>query len=307
MKKLYGVTVALITPMLENTQEVDYDTLARHVEWLIQKGVNCIYCCGTDAEMYHLTIEERKKIAEVVVTTANKRIVVYVHCGAMLESDTLLLVKHAEMIGVDGIGVITPSYFPTNDKELERYYVEIAHSVKQDFPVYIYNIPQLSANDIKPEVVQKIANACPNVVGIKYNYPNINQTFDYTLINEGSFSVLQGDDRVLPAWLSIGCAGTVAGSANVFPEPLVACYHSFINGNLNDALYYSRIAAECVDALQGDNIAYFKEGLNIRGIHVGTMRKPLLKLDDNEVWNLRKKMETISHKYQLPLQINQER
>lgn len=303
MKKLFGITVALITPISENTQEIDYNALTLLVETLIKKGVNCIYCCGTDAEMYHLTIEERKKIAERVVQTAQNRVVVYVHCGAMLESDTLELAHHAEMIGADGIGIVTPSYFPTTDKELERYYVKIANSVNRNFPVYVYNIPQLSVNDIKPEVVQKIANQCPNVVGIKYNYPDINQTFDYTMINNGTFSVLQGDDRVLPAWLALGCAGTVAGSANVFPEPLVASYRAFQTGNLKQALAYARVAAECVDLLHGDNIAYFKAGLNIRGLEVGGMRRPLLELDKKQLQELNQKIETLSQKYQLPMNI----
>lgn len=167
MKKLYGVTVALITPMSKDGRQVDYAALTKLVEMLIEKGVNCLYCCGTDAEMYHLTVEERQRIAEAVVKTARHRVVVYVHCGAMLEQDTFLLASHAKRIGADGIGVVTPSYFPTNEEELEHYYVKIARFVGNDFPVYIYNIPQLAVNDIKPATVQKIARVCPNVVGIK--------------------------------------------------------------------------------------------------------------------------------------------
>lgn len=301
MKKLYGITVPLITPMSNDGKEVNYDALARLVEILIQKGINCLYCCGTDAEMYHLTIEERKRIAELVVKVARGRVVVYVHCGAMMENETLLLAHHAELIGADGIGLVTPAYYKVDNEELERYYIKVASQVKNTFPIYVYNIPQLSVNDIKPSVVQRIARRCPNIIGIKYNYPNIDQTFDYTMINDGTFSVLQGDDRVLPAWLAIGCMGTVAGSANVFPEPLVACYRAFMHGNLQEALLYSRMAAECVDALEGDNIAYFKAGLNIRGVNVGTVRSPLLGLNDMEFENLRKKLDNIARKYHLPL------
>lgn len=298
MKKLYGITVALITPM-DESEKVDYNTLKQLVNTLIKKGINCIYCCGTDAEMYHLTIEERKKIAETVVATVQGRVTVYVHCGAMMEKDTLELVEHAQKIGADGIGVITPSYFPTDDRALERYYTKIAKMVNPDFPVYIYNIPQLSVNDIKPDVVQRIVNTCLNVVGIKYNYPNINQTYDYTMINEGNFSVLQGDDRVLPAWLALGCSGTVAGSANVFPDS----YWAFQNGNIKESLAYARVAAYCVDALHGDDIAYFKEGLKIRGIDVGPMRKPLLSLSPFASKHLQEEMEKIEKKYNLPVSI----
>lgn len=304
MKKLYGITVALLTPISRDTQEVDYQALVQHVERMVSKGVHCIYCCGTDAEMYHLTTEERKKIAETVVKAAEGKAVVYVHCGAMRQEDTLELVQHAQRIGADGVGMVTPSYYPMTDRELVEFYQTVAQSVKPDFPVYVYNIPQLAVNDIKPSVVQEIAEKCPNVVGIKYNYPNINQTLDYLRINDGTFSVLQGDDRTLTAWLAMGCSGTVAGSANVFPEPLVAGYKAFMEGDLKSALKYANIAAEFIDAMKNDDIAYFKAALAIRGIDVGTMKKPLLELDEASVKELRSKLEAVCKKHGIELKLS---
>lgn len=296
MKKLYGVTAALITPLNRETGEVDYEVLARLVRFLAGKGVHCIYCGGTDSEMYHLTNEERKKIAETVVEAAEGKVVVYVHCGAMRQEDTLALVRHAENAGADGIGVVTPSYYPTTDKEMEQYYITIAKSVASDFPVYVYNIPQLAVNDIKPHVVQKIADQCPNVVGIKYNYPNINQTLDYVNINNGKFSVLQGDDRTVPAWLALGCSGTVAGSANVFPEPLVASYQAFQNGDMKESLKQAKVAAAFIDAMQNDTIAYFKAGLKARGLDVGGMKSPLMELDSEAYEKLEQSLAGIAQK-----------
>lgn len=303
MKKLYGVTVAMVTPINEKN-EVDLEKIKELVELLIHKGVHCLYCCGTDGEMYHLTTEERKKIAETVVETAKNRVVVYVHCGAMRQEDTIELVKHAEKIGADGIGVVTPSYFPTNDREMEQYYIIIANSVSQDFPVYFYNIPQCSANDLKPWVAQRIVNQCPNIIGIKYNYPNINQTLDYTNINNGYFSVLQGDDRTIPAWLALGCDGTVSGSANVFPEPLIASYNAFLDGNSQLSLHYGKIAARFVDVLQGDNIAYFKEALKIRGLDIGMMRPPLLNLTKEQSLKLAKDLELLCYQVGIPIKFH---
>lgn len=304
MKKLYGVTVALITPISRENQEVDYDLLKQHVERLVAKGVHCIYCCGTDAEMYHLTTEERKKIAETVVSSAKGKVVVYVHCGAMRQEDTLELVKHAESAGADGVGLVTPSYYPMTERELIQFYTTMANAVKADFPLYVYNIPQLAVNDIKPETVQKLVEKCPNIVGIKYNYPNINQTLDYLNINNGDFSVLQGDDRVLTAWLSMGCSGTVAGSANVFPEPLVKGYQAFMDGDIREALKQANIAAEFIDAMKNDDIAYFKAGLKVRGIDVGTMKEPLLELDKDALNELKIKLENICKKHNIPLQLS---
>lgn len=293
MKKLYGVTVALITPMSREDQKIDFEKLEKLVATLIEKGVHSIYCCGTDSEMYHLTTDERKMIVETVVKAADQKVVVYAHCGAMREEDTVALVQHAEQTGADGVGLVTPAYFPMTDDELYAYYTRIAGKVSSSFPVYVYNIPQLAVNDIKPAVVQRIADECENVVGIKYNYPNINQTLDYLNINQGEFSVLQGDDRVLPAWLALGCAGTVAGSANVFPEPLVASYDAYQKGDMKASLQHAKVAAAFVDAMLNDNIAYFKAGLSIRGFDVGTMRSPLTELGDAEKKQLEEKIRAI--------------
>lgn len=303
MKKLYGVTVAMVTP-INKENKIDLEKTKQLVKLLIHKGVHCLYCCGTDGEMYHLTTEERKKIAETVVETAKNRVVVYVHCGAMRQEDTIELVKHAEKVGADGIGVVTPSYFPTNDREMEQYYITIANSVSKDFPVYFYNIPQCSANDLKPWVAQRIINQCPNIIGIKYNYPNINQTLDYTNMNNGYFSVLQGDDRTIPAWLALGCDGTVSGSANVFPEPLIASYNAFMEGNLQLSLQYGKIAAKFIDILQRDNISYFKEALKIRGLDIGIMRPPLLNLTKEQSLKLERDLELLCYQVGISLKLD---
>lgn len=302
MKLLYGITVAMVTPITRENR-VDYEMMGRLTEFLIQKGVNCLYACGTDGEMFHLTTEERMHLAETVVKTAAGRVTVYIHCGAMMQEDTMTLMRHAESIGADGVGVVTPAYFPVNDREMEQYYLTVSQSVSDTFPIYFYNIPQCAANDLKPEVAHRIVRRRPNIVGIKYNYPDINQTLDYTNINDSAFSVLQGDDRTLPAWLALGCYGSVAGSANAFPEPLVASYAAFREGDLSKALGYGKIAAEFVDAMHGDTISYFKEALRIRGLDVGYMRPPLLSLTQEEATRLQRDLEGLCDKYGIALKI----
>lgn len=294
MKKLYGITVAFVVPMDRKNQQVDYLKLKHLVKKLISKGIQCIYCCGTDSEMFHLTIDERKQIAKTVVDAANGEVIVYVHTDSLLYEDTLDLTRHAVEIHADGAGIITPAYYPLNEREMINYYEIISRNVPRDFPLYVYNIPQLAVNDLKPHTLQKIVDKCPNIVSIKYNYPDINQTLDYTNINGGNFSVLQGDDRVLTAWLALGCDGTVAGSANVFPEPLVAGYKAFKDGDMKTALCQAKIAAQFVDAMQNDNVAYFKAGLAIRGFDIGTMRHPLLEINAEEMKELRRKLESIA-------------
>lgn len=283
MKKLYGVITAMVTPFDKN-DKVDTNAIRKHVDFLIDGGVNCLYPLGTTGEMHLMTVEERKLVAETVVSQNNKRIIAYVHVGAMNQADTIELAKHAYSIGADGIGVVTPSYFKVTDRELEEFYVAVAKSVPEDFPVYTYNIPQLSSNDLKPEVVENIVKRASNVIGIKYSWADMNRTVHYGRINNNNFSVVQGADTLMFASLMLGCDGIVSGCSSVFPEAFSRVYKAYTEGNYEEAARLQKLATYAAETIKcGSNMSYFKEGLKIRGIDMGTMRKPLLDISEEEL------------------------
>lgn len=283
MKKLYGVITAMVTPF-DKSGKVDANAIRKHVDFLIDGGVNCLYPLGTTGEMHLMTVEERKLVAETLISQNNKRITAYIHVGAMSESDTIELAKHAYEIGADGIGVVTPAYFKATDREMEEYYVSVAHSVPEDFPLYVYNIPQLSGNDLKPEVVERIVKRASNVIGIKYSLPDMNRTVHYGRINNNNFSVVQGADTLMFASLMLGCDGIVSGCSSVFPEIFSRVYKAYTEGKYDQAAQLQKLATYAAETIRcGANMSYFKEGLKIRGIDMGTMRKPLLDITQDEL------------------------
>lgn len=296
MKHLYGVTTAMVTPFAK-TGEVDLEKVVDLTEFLISKGVHCLYPLGTTGEMLRLSVKERKQVAETVVKQAANRVTVFIHVGAMNEEDTIELAKHAYEIGADGIGVVTPMFFGANDNELETYFTKVAHSVPNDFPVYLYNIPQCSSNDLTAEVAQKVAKTCKNVVGIKYSYPDYLRVNEYLNINDGNFSVLPGTDRLFLAALAMGCEGVVSGVSGVYPEPFVETYNAFKANDLEKARKMQKIAIQyCEALLNGSNMSYFKEALKLRGIDVGDMRSPQIDLTEKEVKELDDRLNSIRPK-----------
>ena len=141
MKKMKGVITAMTTPF-DSQDRVDVKALEEQVEFLIEKGVNCLYPCGTTGEMLNMTPGERELVAETVLKAAAGRVTVYIHVGAMTLKETVRLACHAEKIGADGIGVVTPAFFGVKDKAMLRYYQQVSASVSSDFPIYLYAIPQ---------------------------------------------------------------------------------------------------------------------------------------------------------------------
>ena len=290
MKKMYGVITAMTTPLTENG-EINTKAIEEHVEFLISKGVNCLYPCGTTGEMLNLSLEERELVAETVVKAARGRVVVYIHVGAQTTAQTIRLAQHAERIGADGIGVVTPPFFSIKDKAMVQYYKDISSSVSPDFPIYVYVIPQCAANDIPAPLMEQIADACPNVIGVKYSWADCIRLKDYLNIRDGKFSVLFGPDRLFLPALAMGADGTVSGVSGPMPEHFVEVYRAWKAGDVEKARQEQKTANEICEILQsGADMGIFKAVLDFRGLTGGYMRKPLLDLDDQERAELKAKI-----------------
>ena len=293
MKKLYGVTTAMTTFFTADNQ-IDLDAMKELTNFLIGKGVHCLYPLGTTGEMLRLSLEERKAVAQTVVETAAGRVTVYIHVGATLESDVIDLAHHARSIGADGIGVVTPQFFGLNDREMYTFYSHVAESIPSDFPMYLYNIPQCAANDIKVSIAKALAEKYENIIGIKYSWADFIRTYDYLKIRNNTFAVMQGSDRLLVPALAMGCAGTVSGISCVYPEPFVAIYKAFLSGDWDEARKQQLIAIDYVETLRGgSNMAYFKEALKMRGLKSGHMRQPQLDLLSTEAEELKNRLAAL--------------
>ena len=79
----HGSLVALVTPMRADGS-IDEDAYARLIEWQIAEGTNGIVPVGTTGESPTLSHEEHKRVVELAVAVAAKR--VPVSCSAIFWS-----------------------------------------------------------------------------------------------------------------------------------------------------------------------------------------------------------------------------
>ena len=266
MRLLYGVTVPLVTPLTKE-RTLDISSLEHLTDFLIEKGIHCLYPGGTTGEMMLMGMEDRKVLDETVVRQTAGRAVVYIQAGAVNQADTITLAKHAVDIGADGIGVVTPVFYKLSDRELVSYYQSVCRSVPSDFPVYLYAIPQCAVNDITPALAEELAETCPNIAGIKYSYPNMSRIQEFMTIRSGSFSVLCGPDELFCATVLTGGAGTVSGNAQVIPEHYVAIWNALERGDIPTAVSLQRKTNQLNQILSNDhNIARYKAALKYRKI-----------------------------------------
>ena len=270
-----GVIVPMTTPFTDDGA-VDYGTLEKTTHYLIDHGIRCLYPCGTTGEMHLLTTQERKQIAETVINEAGGQAFVFVQCGGITFDETLELAQHAESIGANGIGIVSPSFFGLSDREMVDYYDRILKETNDELPVYLYNIPQCSGNDISVNACREIADSHLNVVGIKYSYNDANRVCDYLSIRDYDFSVLVGLERQFLGYLALGCDGVVSGCASIAPELFLELYSAFKSGDIASAQKYQRKIDKLFLLLTHDkSIARVKAAEQILGLGNGKLRSPL--------------------------------
>ena len=292
MRKLYGTVVPIVTP-LTGEDTVDDDSLMRLTDHVIGSGMQGLYPCGTTGEMMYLTVEERKHIAEVTVRHAAGRIPVFVHTGAWNLKDTLELSRHARRIGADGIGVVTPAFYRLSSRELVDFYVSVAESVPEDFPVYMYAIPQNAVNDLSPEICEEVASRCPNVVGAKYSYADFAKMQEMMLVDKQRFSVLVGPDYLYAPFCAAGGDGIVSGCAQVIPEHFAGIWEAVQKKDYELAAVCQRKANRYISLLnRRNNIAAFKVLLKEAGIiRTDRVRRPMEEMTVEQKQELLEGME----------------
>lgn len=297
MKRMYGVVIPMVTPLTED-DHVDVLSLQRLTDFLIDKGVDCLYPCGTTGEMAYLTDDERILVVETVVRQAAGRVPVFAQVGAANTSSTIRLAQHAAACGADGVGVVTPWYFQLSDDALLSYYKEVSDSVPADFPIYMYGIPQNAVNDITPALAERVAQACPNVVGVKYSYPDMTRLQQLMTVRNGAFDVLVGPDHLYEAVVAVGGKGVISGNAMIVSEHYVAVREAMARNDWASATRLQR-KTNVLNAIlcAKNNIGCYKAILKQWGIiETARMRKPMEEVSAEDTAALLKALEEAEYK-----------
>ena len=296
MKRMKDLIVPAITPF-DKKGEIDPEGIKVHYDFLINAGVKDFYVLGTTGEVFLMDKKERKKVAELIVEYVGDRGNIFVQIGSISTQEACDLAKHAESIGAAGIGAVTPFYFNLSQREMENYYLEIAKSVSNDFPVYLYNLPGCTTNDLLPDTISKLAGI-KNIVGIKNSMNDLLRLSRLVDETPDDFDVIIGADPILMLAILYGAKGSVSGNANVFPEIFIEFYHALKEKNYDKA-HQKQIAIRHIATVlkDGANLAYFKQALVYRGFKPTFTRKPLLGLNPVEKDILKNEVKEIIKNY----------
>ncbi len=282
---LFGVIPAVLTPF-DEAGEVQVEKLQRYVDWLIRGGVHGLFPSGTNGEGPSMTVAQRQLVAEAMLEAAEGRVPVVPMTGAISTAETILLTRHAARIGCAGAAIVTPWYFPLDERSLEAHYAAVAEAVP-DFDLYLYNIPGNAKNEISPALAARLAERYPRIVGLKDSSKGLENLRAFVGAMPGR-AVIAGSDALLLDGLEVGARGVVSAVADVFPEAMVAIYEAYQAGRLDEARARQARADRLRAALKlGPYIHPYKLALSWRGVDVGGMRPPLRHCTEEEARTIR--------------------
>ena len=278
---LKGIVCATITPFTpEGT--LDRQSIRSLCRYLIDAGIHALYPLGTNGEGILLSCRDRKAAAEIIAKEVQHQIPVVIQCGAATTEEAVELARHAAVVKADGIGIMTPFFFPQDEEAVIAYFSKVA-AAASELPMYAYNIPGFTNNDLLPAWVEKIAKLAPNFVGVKYSAPNLIRLTEY-MKAVPSAGVLIGCDRLILPALSLGAAGTVSGPAMAFPHLFVGLWNAFQRKDLDLARTLQSRLVDLDSALADfPAVPLLKELLRHKGVITCSLpRGPLRSLNNKE-------------------------
>lgn len=284
-----GIATAMVTPMTPHG--VDYDSLARFIEFQIENGINALVAVGTTGESATLTPDERKAVIRFTVERVNGRVPVIAGTGTNETDKVIAYTRSACDDGADAVLVVTPYYNKATQGGLIAHYSMVADA--SSVPVILYNVPSRTGCNILPSTVAALAEH-PQIAGIKEASGNMAQVVDIFARCGDKIDVYSGEDGLVVPMLSMGGAGCISVLSNVMPKEAVTMCDKFFAGDFMGAADIQKRTLPLINALFSEvNPIPAKAAVSAMGFGTEHLRMPLTPMEDGNRENLYKQMKAL--------------
>nr|WP_272210832.1 4-hydroxy-tetrahydrodipicolinate synthase [Marinicella sp. W31]MDC2876749.1 4-hydroxy-tetrahydrodipicolinate synthase [Marinicella sp. W31] len=230
-----GSMPALVTPFTPNGA-LDEAGFVDHVNWMIEAGSHGVVPVGTTGESPTLSHDEHRRIVDLCVEAAAKRVPVIAGAGSNNTREAVELAQHAETAGADAVLVVTPYYNKPTQKGLYAHFSAIAEATA--LPIIIYNIPPRSVIDMLPETMGQLARVHANIVGVKDATGKIERVSEQRISCGEDFIQISGEDATALGFVAHGGVGCISVTANVAPKLCSEFQSALLRGDFKTALSY---------------------------------------------------------------------
>jgi len=281
--ELRGLVVPLLTAFHPD-ESVNGQGTVNLAEYLVDEGVQGLIVGGSSAEAIGMSVDERKHLAELLVSRFRERVPVCIGTGTYLTQDTLDLSRHAQSIGADSILVIPPYYMGLTRSQVRNHFEELAANI--EIPIILYDNPVASGVRLSGQEVAEYFND-RLIQGVKLTLENgdASQVHDLRYMCGSSFRIFYGADTSALEGLLCGADGWVSTLVNLLPKASRLLCDAALAGKRDKAVLVWEAMLPIIhfesrlDVNREPHwLSLVKSGLEVLGHSVGVPRRPLLPL-----------------------------
>lgn len=267
---------ALLTPF-DARGEIDCGALGRLLDRLIGEGADGIYACGSTAEVFLLSFQERKQLLEAVVRLTAGRVPVIAHVGSPSQREACALAEHAAACGARAVSAVPPFYYHYGLDEIKAYYFAVADAA--NLPVLLYNIPEFTGVSLNAQSAGDWM-ADPRILGVKHTDYNLYQLQQLKAHCPDKW-ILNGHEECTIGALALGADGGIGSSFNCIGPMAYRLRDLFEAGDFAGAMAQQRrLNAVTAGLNAAGGFRAIKYMVKLQGIDCGACREPFAPIDD---------------------------
>ncbi len=274
-----GVFTAIITPFMSGGDKIDYRAYEKLITRQIDAKIDGIVPCGTTGESPTLSHEEHRELIRKSVEFAGGKIRVIAGTGSNSTKEAVGLTEDACKAGVDAVMLVNPYYNKPTQEGLYRHFKTVAGA--SSVPVVLYNIKGRTAVNVEPETFVRLMDT-PKICAIKEASGDLSQMSQIIAQCGKAYSLLSGDDNLIPAVMGIGGQGVISVASNLFPVKMKRMMAAYLKGDFaaGNSVFYSMLPL--MNSLFWEtNPIPVKAACNILGLCGADIRMPLVELSDD--------------------------
>lgn len=290
--RLKGVVATPVTPFTDD-DELDAATLEKIITFLLDSGCHALGVPMHTGESLNLTLDERKKLAEVAVKTVAGQVPVLINVSLPGTKQVVELARHAERVGADGVVSVTPYHWTPGQEALFQHYVAVGSAV--DVGLVAYNFPKKLGTSVSPELLGRLVQRLDNFVGLKdasYDTQYFTEACRITSELRPDFACFAGIEFMLPAMV-LGGVGSFSPTGEVAPRLVAALYDACVNERYAEARRLQYKLSQIWNVLRHGYPSTIKSALKIMGRPVGTTRLPVMPLSEEAERKLKTSLEAL--------------